>query len=114
MKKVKLGKMGEQGDGLSRRRLNHLCFGTLERDLGCEPGLGVGIAMDEQNSGWLNLITGPTQDVLAGGVGGEIKISDLTTNGDRAGIAPRYFAALARFSQKTRWRGWVGVTDKKD
>jgi hypothetical protein len=70
--------------------------------------------MDEQHSGWLNFITGPAQDVLAGGVGGEIKITDLTTNGDRAGIAPRHFASLARFSQKTRWRGWIGITDKKD
>jgi hypothetical protein len=114
MKKVKLGKMGEQGDRLSWWRLNHLCFGALKGDLGCEPGLGVGIAMDEQNSGWLNLITGPTQDVLAGGVGGKIKITDLTTNGDRTGIAPRHLASLARFSEKTRWRAWICVTDKKD
>ena len=114
MKKVKLGKMGEQGDRLSWWGLNHFCFGALKGDLRCEPSLSVGIAMDEQHSGWLNLITGPAQDVLAGGMRGKIKITDLTANGDRTGIAPRNFAALARFTQKTRWRAWIGVTDEKD
>ena len=78
---MELGKLAEKGDGKGRRRLNdfHAWAGCGEG--GGKPGLGVGVTVDEEDSGGLNFFGDPTKEVFAGGVSGEVEVADFATNG---------------------------------
>ena len=62
----------------------------------------------------MNFIAGPAKDVFAGGVGGEVEVPDLATDGHPTRIAPVYRTPLPGLAQKSGWGGGVRVTDKKD
>jgi hypothetical protein len=43
--------------------------------------LGIRISVYEKYPGGLNFFTSPAEDILAGGVGGEVEITNFATNG---------------------------------
>jgi len=112
---VELGKFAEEGDGKARRRLNdfHAWAGCGEG--GGKPGLGVGVTVDEEDSGGLNFFGDPAKEVFAGGVSGEIEVADFATNGQGAALfSPVDGTALSRFAQEPSGGRGFGITDKED
>ena len=111
---MKLGKILKKRDGLPGWGLHDFGFRTLLGNLRGKPCLGIGIPVNQEDAGGLNFITGPAKDILAGGVGGEVEVTNLATDGHPTRIAPVNRAPLPGLAQKSGRGGGVRVTDKKD
>ena len=112
---MELGKFAEEGNGKARRWLKdfHSWAGCGEG--GGEPGLGVGVAMNEQNAGGFNVFGDPAEKVFPSSVSGKVEVTDFATDGERAALfAPVDGASLACFTKKASGGRGFGIADEED
>jgi hypothetical protein len=97
--KVKLGKMGKERDRLTRRGLNHFCFGELQGNLRSEPRLGVRVSVNQENTRGLDLFASPSKNVLPCGVSGEVEVANFATDRNGTRVTPIDIPSLAGLSE---------------
>jgi hypothetical protein len=94
--------------------LNDFHFWTLEYHLGRKPGLGVRVSVHEEYAGGLNFFASPAEDIFAGGVGGEVEVTNFASNGQSSAFPPIDLSPLACFAEKSGGGCGIGVPNKKD
>jgi hypothetical protein len=97
--KVKLGKMGKERDGLTRRRLDNLHTGALLCELSGKPGLSVRVPVNEEYARRLDLLTSPSKNIFSFRVGGEVEVANFATDRNGTRVTPIDIPSLACLSQ---------------
>jgi len=91
--------MGKERDRLTRRGLNHFCFGELQGDLRSEPRLRVRIPVNQEHARGLDLLTSPSKDIFSFRVSGEVEVANFATDGHRTCVTPIDIPSLAGLSE---------------
>ena len=86
---------------------------TILSELLGEPSLSFGIPVNKHDPAGLDLLAGPLEKILPGGMSGEIKVADFAPDGDLPVVAPVDQTSLPGLTKNSRGRGGIGVADKK-
>ena len=98
---------------MSRRGLDEFHPWTILGELLGKPGLGLWIPVDQHDPGGLDLLAGPLEQILPGGVSSEIEVANFAPDGDVTVVSPVDPTSLPGFTKNSCGGGGLGVADKK-